>query len=45
MQKSPTKETIFCKETYDLKQPTNRSHPIAACVEFYGAKLKAKLLL
>ena len=28
MQKSHIKETIFCKATYNFKEPTNRSHPI-----------------
>ena len=28
LQKSPIKETISAKETYDSKEPANRSHPI-----------------
>ena len=29
LQKSPIKDTIFCKKaTYNLKEPTNRSHPM-----------------
>ena len=26
---SPIQETMFCKETYKFKEPTNRSHPIS----------------
>jgi len=29
MQKCPIKEQYFAKETYNFKEPTNRSHPIA----------------
>ena len=32
LQKSPVKEAIFCKETYNLKEPTNRSHPYRVLV-------------
>jgi len=28
LQKSPLKETICCKKTYNFKEPTNRSHAI-----------------
>jgi len=29
LQKSTIKETLFRKETYNFKEPTNRSHPIS----------------
>ena len=43
MEKSPIKETIFCtKETYHLKEPTNRSHAISTRIERWGAGSRPK---
>ena len=38
------KRPIFCKQTYVFKHPTNRSHPIAIELLFYGSSVLVSLL-